>query len=349
MRSLTYPALALAVLASSTAGCLGQTYVIPKNDLVALSGAPAETRGQRVRVIQQFASSEQPPPADRVDSSTTIIFVPHVHVDGGHSHGRPVPPRPTTPPPSRPDAPKPGLGSNLARSKAEDGRAWIILAAFVAIGLAATEGARFDGWANLHPMHPVHLFGPYGEYVVMPLAQIDQQTALWARRAVIREGEGPWNPLERAPLDRAGFTYSLLLGGAEIPSAVTGDEGGTGFQGHIQLGYFPTQTVGLLLDVGLGWRANGIGKTVYDSRWGGELQILPLSAGRFHAGGYGSLALGQRFEDGVPDGDAASTVFGGGGMLQLELTTRLAITGRFGLTSAYDTTASEVGVGVAIY
>jgi hypothetical protein len=347
MRTLAYSALALAVLASSTAGCLGQTYVIPKKDLLTLASAPPETRAQRVRVIQQFASSEQPPQADHVDSSTEIIFVPYIEVEGGG--GRPVGPRPTTPPPSRPDSPKPGLGSTVAKDKAEDARAWIILAALVAVGLAATEGARFDGWANLHPMHPVHLYGPYGEYTVVPLAQLDPQTALWARRAVIRETEGPWNPLERAPLDRAGWTYSLLLGGAEIPSAVTGEEGGTGFQGHIQIGFFPTGAVGLLLDVGLGWRANGIGKTVYDSRWGGELQLLPLSAGRFHAGGYGSVALGHRFEDGVPDGDRSDTVFGGGGMLQLELTTRLAITGRFGMTSAYDTNASEVGVGLSIY
>src|SRR5690606_27728348 len=121
----------------------------------------------------------------------------------------------------------------------------------VAGALVFTEGTRYDGWVGLHPMHPVHLYGPGGEYTWMPLAHLTPEVAAWADAAVVRQEEGPWRQLGRAPLNRRGLTYSLLLGGGEV--SLIGDDPQPGFAGHIQFGFFPTQEVGVQLDLGFGW------------------------------------------------------------------------------------------------
>ena len=54
---------ALACLLSLTTGCLGTTYRIPHDELVRLAQQPGETRGDSVRVVQNFSMDdpEQPP------------------------------------------------------------------------------------------------------------------------------------------------------------------------------------------------------------------------------------------------------------------------------------------------
>jgi hypothetical protein len=333
MRGLSrVSAFAVAIFAS---GCLGTAYRVPRRELIRLSETPAEQRGNQVRVIQGFAGDDGPPPAPGVHGHTTVV----VYGGGGVRGG----------------GPRNVAGLGKAASKADDSKAWLILAGIAAVGLAATEGARFDGWARLHPMHPVHIYGPNGEYSWVPLAQLDPNTAMWARKAFVRETEGPWTPLERAPLNRVGFTYSLLLGSAEIPSAqerslsMGTDPANAGFIGHIQLGLFPTQQVGLLLDFGMGWRNNAFGDTVFEGRNALELQFLPVSAGIFHAGVYGQGGLALRLEDGAKSSEQRSFLLGGGGLLQLELTTRLTITARGGYVRILGEDTAEVAVGVSIY
>src|SRR5690606_36617411 len=92
----------------------------------------------------------------------------------------------------------------------------LIAAAAVGVTAALTEGLRYDGTVALHPMQPVHLWGQGGAYTWMPLAHITPEVAAWAEKAVVRDDEGPWTELGRRPLDRQGFTYSLLLGSSEI-------------------------------------------------------------------------------------------------------------------------------------
>jgi hypothetical protein len=212
-----------------------------------------------------------------------------------------------------------------------------------------TEGLRFDGWAELHPMHPVHLFGPAGEWTWVPLAQLEPGAVGWARKAFVREEEGPWRRLARAPLDRVGFTYSLLLGTGEVP-AYDGVKG-AGFLSHIQLGYFPIQQLGLLMDIGLGWRNDETYSDIFHSRYAFEVQVLPLAAGAFHAGAYGQLGAAYRFED-FPDGsgvDRGTFLLGAGALLQLELTTRLAFTVRAGGDLFGGTHGAELTAGLSIY
>ena len=52
-----------------------------------------------------------------------------------------------------------------------------------------------------------------------PLAWIDPQTAEWTEDAYVRRTEGPWNQLERAPLDREGWNYSMFGGIGTYESA----------------------------------------------------------------------------------------------------------------------------------
>jgi hypothetical protein len=308
-------------------GCLGSAHRIPKRDLQGLAATPPEQRGDHVRVIQGFASEDQPPNAPRTQGNAVLVVHGPVHVGPHASH-------------------KPANKAKLGKIKAEKAEHWIILAALVAVGLAATEGARYDGWVKLHPMHPVHLYGPNGEYGWVPLAQLDAETAAWARKAYVRPQEGPWTELGRAPLNRRGWTYSVLLGGGEIPSTTGSTE--AGFMSHIQLGHFPTKFVGVLFDIGLGWREDETANTVFNSRFALELQALPVSAGSIHAGGFGQFGTAARFDDGTGD-DSRGALYGGGGLLQLEITTRLAITARAGLTKVHGETVSDFGLGLSIY
>jgi hypothetical protein len=308
------------------AGCLSSTHVIPHEDLQALAQLPPEQRGQHVRVIQGFQGSDEPPPAPHVGPTTAIILAPTDSLP----IGRPSPWR-------------------SAKGDKEDSKFWIVVAAFAAVGLAVTEGARWDGWVSMHPMQPVHLYGPMGEYTWVPLAQLDPQTAAWARKAFVREEEGPpWGHVERAPLDRRGGTYSLLLGAGAIVSE--DGKAYTGFLSHIELGFAPVQTLVCLLDIGLGWSDNAIGSTIFESRTALELQLYLPGMRVIHPGVYGELGLGYRAEDYPPYTDSGATIYAaGGGIVQLELTTRLAITVRGGATAIYDRVGGELVGGLSIY
>jgi hypothetical protein len=321
-----------ALAALVLCGCLTSVHVIPREELMRLSSLPPEERGKQVRVIQGFTGADEPPDRAPPVYAQTVIFVP-----GPGDVG-----------------PRPGWGGRPSvKQMSNDSKFWIVVAAVTAAVLAVTEGMRFDGWVELHPMHPVHLWGPNGEWTWMPLAQIDPGTAAWARKAFVREEEGPWKRLARAPLDRVGFNYSLLFGSGEIP-AFDGYKK-AGFLTHIQLGYFPIQQVGIMLDIGLGWRGDERGamtyNDVYQSRYALEIQVLPLDAGILHAGAYGQLGGGYRFED-FPDGggyDHAIFVGGAGVIAQLELTTRLAFTVRGGAEYLSGTGAAEILAGLSIY
>ncbi len=218
-----------------------------------------------------------------------------------------------------------------------------------AVGLAVTEGLRFDGWVKLHPMHPVHMWMADGNWTWVPLANLDRGTADYAVKAFVRAGEGPWTTLERAPLNRVGFTYSVLLGSGEI---VAFDEHvRTGFLSHIEFGYFPIQQLGLLLDIGLGWRTDRDFTDIFQSRYAFEVQLLPLDLGILHAGLWGELGFAYHFED-FPDGSDENRrrlLYAGGAMAQLELTTRLALTVRAGVASVGGERAAELTGGITIY
>ncbi len=320
-------------------GCLSSTYRIPGTELQTLAQTAPADRGRKVRVVQNVGGQDEPPAAGRVESSTTIIIVG----DTGPSHGGGGGGRPSG------VGARPGGGYGPSgKLAADDAKAWIFVAAVVAVALASTEGARYDGWVAMHPMMPVHLYGPNGEYMVVPLAQLTPELASWADHAVVRDSEGPWSEMGRAPLARAGFTYSLFFGSAQMPS-FNGDKT-AGFQSHIQMGYFPMQQFGLQLDIGLGSRQNEMGLSLFDGRYALEADVFPVAIGPLHAGLFGQVGKAQRIEDGGPQKrDKTGNLFGGGLLVQLDLTTRLALTARGGYTSVMGEGATEGLLGLSIY
>jgi hypothetical protein len=341
MRGLVAVVVAGLMISS---GCVASTYRIPSGDLQRLAAAPPEARGQRVRVIQELGGSDVPG-AQPVAEDTEVVFVPQITVTpdrsrhGGRYHG------------SIGTSGRGKLGGGKLGGGGSDGKAaaivFLAVAAVALFAIAGVEGSRFDGWAQLHPMHPVHLIGRDGGYTVMPLAWIDPGTAAWAEKAIVRPSEGPWHQLERHPLHRTGPTYSMYGGVGSMQSA-HGDLGlGPAFT--VQLGYFPAQQVGIVGSVFLGWRDNRESETLFESRYMAELQVMPVAAGAFHAGFYAGAGGAYRFEDGVDNGNAGSKALAGGAMFQLDVNTRIALTARFGLARAHEEQMKDILFGLSVY
>jgi hypothetical protein len=333
------------VLAGSliASGCSVNRYKIPTSELLRLSQVPPAARGQHVRVIQEIGESDVPA-APPVSGETQIVFGPQINIGGS---ARPVPSH---------------GGSRFGGSKiggaGGDGKgaaiAFLVIAATAMVTAAVIEGTRFDGYAQLHPMHPVHLIGRDGNYTVVPLAGLDANAAAWAETAVVRPSEGPWRELERAPLSRRGLTYGMYGGTGSLRSADGTLAMGTAWT--VQLGYFPTQEVGLLVSQFFGWRDNKYGATLFESRTTAELQVLPVQLGILHAGLYGGAGEAYRFEDAITlagsqviAGYDSSNAFVGGAMFQLDINTRIALTGRLGLANAHGEQMHDVLIGLSVY
>jgi hypothetical protein len=339
-------ALAVVLAGSLIAsGCAVNSYRIPTSELARLAHVPPEARGQRVRVIQEIVASDVPA-APPVSGETEVVIAPQldiavgVHHDhhGGFGGG--------------------GLGGGKIGGAGSDGKAAAVAILFVAatalITAAVVEGSRFDGFVQLHPMQPVHLIGRDGGYTVMPLAWVDADAAAWADTAVVRPTEGPWRPLERAPLSRQGLTYGMYGGTGSLRSA-----DGTLAMGPawtVQLGVFPTQQLGVVASVFFGWRDNQLGATLFETRTTAELQYLPVQLGILHAGLYGGAGIAHRFEDAIrlPSGrlvagDESTGALVGGTMLQLDINTRIALTGRIGLAHAHGEQMTDLLIGLSVY
>ena len=341
--TLMRPALAFTLAALLVGGgCAANSYQIPKQDLARLAETPPEVRGQRVRVIQEISETSVQP-ADRIDGNTDVIIAPNFQIGGGvrvNARG----------------GGGGGVGGAVRGAKlggaANDSKgaaiALLVLAATALVAVAAVEGSRFDGWTQLHPMHPVHLVGPDGLQETVPLAWVDRQAVAWADKAIVRPDEGPWRPLERAPLTRTGFGYSMYGGAGSLRSTLGDRELGPAFV--LQLGYHPVNEIGVLASVFFGWRDNQLGETLFEGRYALEVQALPIVLGPLHAGVYGQLGRGHRFEDGVDgSGNASTSVFGAGTMIQLDVHTRIALTARMGLARAHGERMTEMLLGLSVY
>ena len=339
-------AASVAALLIGSGGCVSNAYQIPHKELTVLAQTAPEQRGNDVRVIQEINDASAPP-AQRVDGGTVYVG-PDVHIGAGWSsgggggggyHGG-----------SR--SPIGGVGK--MGGAGNDGKAaaiaFLVIAATALVMVAAVEGSRFDGHAQLHPMHPVHLFGYDGSYRVMPLAWIDPQTASMTEKAIVRDSEGPWRELGRAPLTHQGWSYSMYAGSGSLRSINGEKELGPAFS--VQAGYFPTEQLGVFGNVFFGWRDNVVNETLFESRYTLELQTFPVKAGPLHMGLYGGGGLAYRFEDGsklARTQDPESLALTGGAMIQLELQTRLALTARFGTAYAHDERMTDIMLGLSVY
>ena len=338
------PIAVVCALSLALTGCLGGTYHVSQDELTRLANTPVEQRSEGVRVVQRFVTADDPEPAPRVGARTGVVVV----APGGPGGGR-----------GGPGGGRGGGGGGNGGGALDSGEAAavaIVLASLAAVGLAVSEGARYDGWVRLHPMHPVHLIGPNGQQTWLPLAQLTPEWAAWAQEGVLVEDEGPWTQLMRAPLDRVGLSYGIDLGAGMLDAGGVGDNP-WGFLGRIQLGGFPIQHLGLYLSIGLGWGTADGGHAVFNGRYGGEVHAYLLQIARLHLGLYaqgGRFRTKRDFGGAFPTQSDSGPYAGGGGLMEIDLTTRLGLTFRAGFSMLMpdrrDSVAvPEMSIGLSIY
>lgn len=225
----------------------------------------------------------------------------------------------------------------------------IAIGVVVGIGLVSGEGVRFDGYVQMAPEQPIHIKDGFGQTRELPLAALSPEDVLATVEAKVMDDEGYGiERLDRAPLDRTGGTFKLDSGETSFGLGATSFYGPTA---TIQLGYFFTRELGLLMNVALGGSADDQGLIVTRHTFSLELQALPLAKGRFHAGGYvdAGFALAGLASNDVLSGPAG----GGGALVELDLTSRLALTLRGGANLAHLdngwSPAGTLALGVAVY
>jgi hypothetical protein len=218
------------------------------------------------------------------------------------------------------------------------------------VALSFTEGARYDGVAQIAPGQPIHLENQLGQERVVPLAGLSRADLAGASAALVMDDEGyGLRMLGRGPLDRRGGAFKLDLGplGASV-----GGESVTGLAANLEVGGFPLQRLGILGLVSGGGGTDSSGRTFFHYGLGLEVQGFPLQLGRLHAGPFvhgGVQVLAE------PDRPTVSgPAVGGGLMLELDLTTRLALYLRGDLTAAHLDrdpwrSTGAVTLGLAVY
>ncbi len=225
----------------------------------------------------------------------------------------------------------------------------VAVAALAAVGLAATEGLRFDGFADLAPAQPIHVRDPGGRQRVVPLYALSPTDAAYAEEALVMDDEGyGLRLLRRAPLDRRGAVFKVDLGTTDLAF----DRYSLwGLASNVQIGYFPHHRFGLLASARFGGADAGAAGTVIRHAVGVEAQIFPLRLGRLHLGGlaHAGLAVGAAPERSSETG----STFGAGAIMELDLTTRMALTFRADWTCARlgntCSRATAFTMGIAIY
>lgn len=233
--------------------------------------------------------------------------------------------------PHRPGAPSGGIGKLGGGSGKDDLVALLVVVTLLAtIGMVATEGARYDGSVAMYPWQPVHLKDANGLEREVPLAQLTAADAASAGTAVVMDDEG-WGltRLGRGPLDHKGFAFKMEVGSFHSScSCLVAD--GVGM--NLQLGYFPHHRIGLLGSWSIAGGSDSAGKSFSRNNLAAEAQIFPLGVWRLHLGGFGHVGIA--YANDASDGTRRGAAFGGGLMLELGLTARLALTLRADYTSA---------------
>lgn len=380
-----------AFLSYACGGCLSNEYVIPKTELARLASLSGQQRGESVHVVQQVGERR----SDAIDTSQPAGPSPYAQegyaqggptVEGepnlgvgvavgialapaplpppgpplpGHV-GRPLPRGPVAGTPPRP-APPPrkstGHGGSLGNGGGGGGKddlvaLLVVFAVLATVGMVATEGARYDGTVAMVPWQGVHLKDAAGQEREVPLAQLTPADVASTSEARVMDDEG-WGMMRiaRGPLDRRGFAWKMDLG---LLHSSCGCLVADGVAADIQLGYFPHSRFGILADWSPGGGSDANGKSFYRHNLGLEAQFFPVTLSRLHLGGFahGGMVYANDDAGGTRNGPA----LGGGAILEVSLTARLALTVRFDYTSAKTAPggagwqgAESFTAGVAIY
>ena len=378
--------VAIAVIGALLQGCLSSSYVIEDRELQRLRGVAPAQRGAKVRMVQRFSTATTPPPAPRWQAPPpNVDRAAEAHTDGDLNTGvwwwwvsppgsptfGPVfaPAQMNAGPTTTPVVSGGGVGGGsggsgvggglraaggaVSSSGSDTGAALAAVAiagVAVGIGLAITEGSRYDGWAALHPSHPVHVMNANGESRVVPLWRaVDEGLQDGEEAVVVRhEGAGMWLT-GRAPLDRQGFTYGFDISrqGVAFSDADTAVLDGT----TLEFGYWPTQWAGIQMGFLMGWGNDRQGLAVARLQPRLELDLMPLNVWRLHFGGLAATGTNMLWRDAAVETKTTLTS-SLGPMLQIDLTTRLAMTFRWQWTwdhGRQGPSAQMFGVGLSIY
>ncbi|HEX8824319.1 MAG TPA: hypothetical protein VF794_30640 [Archangium sp.] len=368
------------LVALLTSGCLGHFYEVQRPELERLVRAPAQERGRDVYAVQQFSTAAEPEPAPLWVSHSGEPplgysmglhghWVPDFYIDYGAPYYDPPAPRPS----NHHEAVPVGYASSGGGSSGSTGTsksasvgssinnvdkllvAAIVVGVAVGVGLAASEGARYEGTVAVHPHHPVHLWYQGGRQDIVALDELTPEHLRGVERATLsgREGAGLWLR-GAAPLNRKGFSYQF--GAGEDSLGLPGGLNPRSLGFRFALGYFPVKKLGLLVDSRLQSGGDGTGG-FYNVRAGLEAQWYPLALWRLHLGPFvgGGQSWSASAGGGLPTTQGERPYVSFGGLAEFEVSTRLGLTFRW--TQDWLPTASpgtrdfisSWSVGLAIY
>ncbi len=223
-----------------------------------------------------------------------------------------------------------------------------VVAVVAGVALVASEGMRFDGYAELAPEQTIHLKGENGTHAEVALAALTPRDAETAVEATVNDDEDFGLGLgHRAPLNRKGPAFKVELGSSNFN---LGLQQVGGMASQIQIGGFFTRSVGLMLDIGLSGGTLCCSSLFQRHSLALEAQVFPWSVGPLWLGAFakGGAAIAN---------DSVTTqtgpLFGGGALVELALTTRLALSFRAGANAAHFddgwSTAGTLTAGISIY
>jgi hypothetical protein len=376
---------AVLALAMSASGCLSHEYRVSHEELMRIAALPPDVRGDHVRVVQELGtrrsapvSREAPAPQPEATGGGEVVVDFNVNVGGtghgGHAHGQPpgahsgsgrvVSAHPVGAGGGKVEPPsgQAGGGGSLGNISSGgggggNGEGLVVLAVVVVaiavlavLGLAVTEGLRYDGEIAVAPGQILYLDKATERLQVAVAELTPADAALASGGAILRDDEG-WGFYHwgRAPLDRRGAAFKVDFGGFET---LLDNYDVAGFASHIQVGGFPCQWLGLLGSWAVTAAQDSQGNLFARHNFALEAQVFPVHLGPLSLGLFGhagpSLATGQG------GGTESSLAAGGGAMLELALTTRLALTFRADWTGTRATPerwtpSTTLSGGLAIY
>jgi len=226
----------------------------------------------------------------------------------------------------------------------------VAVAVIAGVSLVASEGMRFDGYTDMALEQSIHLKDPAGGAATVALGDLTPEDVARSVEAVVKDDEDYGLGLgNRAPLDRTGLAFKLELGTANFNHGL---QQIAGMASQIQVGGFFTRKAGVMLDIGLSGGSVCCGDTVLTRHSIAlEGQYFPLALGRLHLGAFakGGIAIA-----GDSDIVESGPIMGGGALVELALTTRLALTFRAAANAAQLdasgwSTAGALTGGIAIY
>jgi hypothetical protein len=310
-------------------GCLSQSYEVSAPELARIVELPAEERGERVRVTQQttFGNDLRDISLPYADADVAILIETH-HDRDYHSARRRRSWHHDVDFDDESDV------DGAAEEALAAAVVVVATAATAALTVGATEGARFDGWMRTPEQHPVLLVDRWGRHRWERLGSLSLDDLDDVDHGVLADFSDDLEPLERHPLDREGFVYQLEFGAEPAPFAGPS----LAVSGRGGLGFMPSQHYGFLLGGAFSTaradepRALGSDTTLsFDYRVFLQGEAWPFSAGRWHWGPYAELGYAWALADDVLGSRGASgPMLALGAALQLDWTTRLALTLRGG-------------------